>query len=181
MRGVRAILIAAATVAALVALPLAAAAVDATQSAWNDRTYVSATVTAGTWEVPPPSGCTAMSANGEVANGGTCSVDSMTVNQWTDGTNVVRDYFLSVSISEGNGYAAINVDLSKATGTSGTWDWAAAATIPTDQFTPVSGFTCSELPKLRASGPTNWGHSYIVWVRVVENASSPMGAGKNCA
>ncbi|MET0735248.1 MAG: hypothetical protein ABWY55_06360 [Microbacterium sp.] len=176
------LLVAAAAALSLVAVPVAAASVSATESAWTDRTLVSATVAAGTWVVAPTTpttGCVAMGSNGQPISGGTCAITGVSFVQWSDGTNTVRDYTISVTMSPGAVYASITADLSTAAG-SGAWSWAKAATIATGQFTPVAGYTCSELPVLRANGPSNWGTSYAFWVKVVQDRTVGIGGTRNC-
>jgi hypothetical protein len=164
--------------------PFAAAAAGKTQAAWTDPTRVSATVTAGTWQTAPPASgvCVPLNPSGKPLQNATCSVGGITFQQWEDGSNVVRDYYIAVTI-DGPSSAAplVTVDLSKATGTgTGTWAWGSAITVPTGQFTLPADFHCSELPTLRAIGPSNWGSSYAFWVRVVQGPDGSLGSTRSC-
>ncbi|MBU4465377.1 MAG: hypothetical protein KKH75_05980, partial [Actinobacteria bacterium] len=165
-------------VLAVLGSALGVASVTSTQAAWTDKSAVSAAVTAGTWKTITNS-CTAMNARGGTVHGGTCSITGVTFTQWSDGSNIVRDYQVGIKTNAWMSYAAFDIDLASGTGT-GAWTWGKAATIPTGQFTPTSGFTCSTLPELTATGPLNWGSSYTIWVRVVMDSSTSMGAQKNC-
>lgn len=159
-----------------------AASVSPTQSAWGDRTAVSASVTAGTWKTGPTLGCTAMSSAGKAVAGGTCTA-TVTYSQWEDGRNVVRDYYVTYSMSSGAAYPAVVLDLSTAKGSqqgSTAWVWKSPVTLATGQYTLASGYTCSELPVLRANGPS-WGQSSTFWVRVVMDSSMPQASGKSCS
>ena len=166
----------------------ASAAVSATQSAWNDRVVVSATVSAGTWKTPPvvvpptplPSSCVAMTPQGTPLAGGQCSITGITVNPWDNGVFKIRDYQVAIKTNAGAGYVVFDVDLSKVA-TPGAWSWAKAGTIATGHFTPSADYTCSELPRLRATGPSNWGSSYQVMVRVIEDRTMSGPGAVNCS
>ena len=153
----------------------------ATQAAWQDAAHTTATVTAGTWSTPATGdSCKAMGADGKQLTTGTCRITSVTYLQWTTGQNTVRDYYIGVELSANASYAQFSVDLSKGTGGVGSFSWTKARTVPTGQFTPVAGYTCATLPVVRANGPANWGVSYPVWVRVVQEPAG-LGATANCS
>lgn len=164
----------------LVALTSIAAAVTPTQAAWTDQAIISAQVSAATWQNEPVSSCATLNPGGQPSHNSTCEVTGISFNQWTDGTSVVRDYQVTVRITGNTNVAPrFEVDLREASG-SGTWTWGTAATVPTGHYTPAAGYLCSELPILRATGPTNWGASYNVWVRVVEYINTPQAGDRNC-
>ena len=129
----------------------------------------------------PQAGCI-WYVSGAPQPGATCAITGVTVSQWTNGVDVVRDYYVSVAMTGAAypGYALVTVDLSAYPG-GGAWTWGTAATLPTNQLTPVTGFACSSLPLLTATGPAGWNQiSDTYWLRVVENRASPMGASANC-
>lgn len=175
-----------ATLVAVSGLFAASAAASGTQSAWNDRVHVSAAVTAGTWTTPPivpptlPSTCVAMTPQGTPLAGGQCSITGISVNSWDNGVYKIRDYQVEIKTNAGAGYVVFDVDLSKVN-QSGAWSWAKAGTIATGHFTPSAGYTCSELPRLRASGPSNWGSKYQVMVRVIEDRTMAGPGSVNCS
>jgi hypothetical protein len=180
MRRIRSTWIAMALIAvAVVGIAGAATTTAATQAAWSDRAHTSAAVSAGTWATTTANSCKAMNAAGKELPNGTCKVTSVTFSQWADGKNTVRDYYISFEMSNNAAFPQFTVDLSKGTG-SGTFSWATAGTIATNQYTPLSGYKCSELPTLRANGPSNWGSAYQIWVRVVQEPTG-QGATRNCS
>ena len=172
-------LLAAIVAIAALAAGFVVASVAPTSAAWTDQNHASALASAGTWSTST-NDCVAMGKNGKPVKGGKCTVTGVRFDQWSDGTNTVRDYYISVDMTAGSAYPAVTVDLSAASG-SGKWSWAKAATVPTNQFTLPSGYACSELPVLRANGPTNWGSTYSFWVRVVEDRTIGLGSTRNCA
>ena len=186
-RRVRALAVGLATLLAAGGLFAASAAASATQSAWTDRSHISAVVTAGTWKTPPPvepptlpSSCIAMTPQGTPLAGGQCTITDIKVKAWASGATKIRDYDISIKTNAGEGYVVFDVDLSTVAA-SGAWSWAKAGTLATGQFTPSSGFTCAELPRLRASGPANWGSKYKVWVRVTEDRTTTSPDPVNCS
>lgn len=163
---------------AVIGVAAIATATAVTQAAWNDKAHTSAPVTAGTWNTSAGT-CTAMNRMGKAVSNGSCKVTAVTFSQWSDGKNTIRDYYIDFELSSNATYPNFTVDLSKGTG-SGTWSWTTAGTIATSQYSLVSGYKCSELPTLRANGPSNWGTSYEIWVRVIMEKTGA-GANRNCA
>lgn len=176
-RGLIALAVAACLGGAIVVAPMATVA--STQAAWTDRVHVSAPVAAGAWaSAPITAGCVALDASGAPVPGATCSVTEVRFNQWSNGRDVIRDYYVSYTKSAGDS-ASIQIDLSQATGT-GTWTWGKAVLLPTSQFTPVTGYACSELPVLRVAGPHGWANSATIWVSVLQDKATPMGSQSVC-
>jgi hypothetical protein len=144
------------TVAALLVVAVlgggaAASATSSTEAAWSDRTYVSAPVSAGTWN--SGNSCTALNNGGNVV--GNCTVTSIKYTETGTAGNHTRTY----SVTFGGTTSAaksirLSIDLSSGTGTTtgtGAWIWTNAATlVPAQngaaQFTPTS--TCVSLPLL---------------------------------
>lgn len=152
----------------------ATAGVQPTQSAWTDRTIVSAVATGGKWSVPVSVGCVAMDADGTPKNGGYCEIAGLTVDQeWGDIGSRTRNYTLKLRSNAGSGYIQFTVDLSKA-GTSG-FAWSTAGlTSNSTQVIPNSGWTCAKLPTLTGKTPTNWGWGpgSSIFFQITENRSS---------
>lgn len=165
--------------AAVLGVAAVVTATAVTQAAWNDNNYSSVPVSAGTWDTPTTQGCVAMNPQGKELPSGSCKITSVTFSQWSDGKNTVRDYYVGFEMSGNAAYPQFTVDLSKGSG-SGTWSWKTAGSIATNQYTPLSGYKCTELPILRANGPSNWGSSYQIWIRVVQEPTGA-GASRNCS
>jgi hypothetical protein len=152
----------------------ATAGVQATQAAWNDRTYVSAVATGGTWSVPVAVGCVAMEANGTPKSGGYCQVAGVTVDQeWGDRGNRNRNYSVKLNSNAGSGYIQFTVDLSKAGASGFSWSTAGLAA-GSSQVTPNNGWTCAKLPTLTGKTPTNWGWGATssIYFQITENRNS---------
>ena len=178
---VRRTFVALATVVALVGGVGVATSVESTDAAWTDQVTFSAPVTAGTWG--PSLGCV-WYAGGVPQPGVSCTVTSLTItSQWGTPGDRVRNYNIVVSTSgpTQTGFARLTIDRSTATG-GGAWSWGNAATVADGgHFTPLSGYACSELPILRADGPT-WGASgSTYYFRVIEHRSSPGGETITCS
>lgn len=148
-------------------------AVDATQSAWTDKTYASAVATGGTWVTPDTVGCKAMNANGTAKAGGYCSVTSVSVQaEWGTAGDRTRNYSVTFNSNAAEGYIQFTVDLSVS---GGAFTWTNAGLVaPTQQVTPTNGWTCAKLPILTGKTPTNWGWgaSSSIYFQVTENRSS---------
>lgn len=173
-RRFRRLVVAAALVAAL-GVAGAVTGIRATESAWTDRTYVSAVATGGTWSVPVTVGCVAMNPNGEPKPGGRCSVTSVTVEaEWGTNGSRMRNYTAYFNSNAQDGYVQFTIDLSTATG-SGPFSWATAGlTAGSSQVIPASGWTCASLPTLKGKTPTGWGWgpNSSIFFQITENRST---------
>jgi hypothetical protein len=152
----------------------ATAGVQATKAAWNDRTYVSAVATGGTWSAPVAVGCVAMQANGTPKSDGYCKVAGVSVDQeWGDPGNRSRNYSVKLDSNAGSGYIQFTVDLSQAGASSFSWSTAGLAA-GSSQVTPNNGWTCAKLPSLTGKTPTNWGWGATssIYFQITENRNS---------
>lgn len=160
------------------------AAVSATQAAWSDRSHASAVASAGTWATTPTApapGCTVVTTkDGKAVPGATCGIGGTSINQWSDGSSTVRDYYITVNSSvSGPGIVQkVVIDLSKIAG-GGAWTWGSSVIVPSGNFTLTS--SCALLPTVSATLPENQGNSPLLWVRVVEKSTMPMAASKICS
>lgn len=150
-----------------------AGAVQDTQAAWTDRTYVSAVATGGSWVAPTTYGCTAMNANGTEKNGGRCTVTSVTANEWGTAPDRQRGYTVTFNTNAGNGYVQFSISLA-VSGVSSNFSWSNAGVLDNGQVIPNNGWTCAQLPTLTGKTPTNWGwgSSSQIYFQVTENRSS---------
>lgn len=112
-----------------------------TQAAWSDRTYASATVTAGTWSTSKNT-CTALNQGGRPVP---CTVKAIRYEGWGNPGSQTRNYYIEFT-SPAAKSITFSVDLSTATGTGGTFSWSNAGVATTAQFTPTGGWTCGSLP-----------------------------------
>ena len=162
-----------AALALVVGVGAGVAAVSETQSAWVDKTYASAAVTAGEWSVPVSNGCTAVyTATQQPVPGATCSITRSSVNQW----NSTRDHYIELRTSaHGPGIQhLVTIDLSTIAG-GASWNWATSVTVASGAQTVTS--SCAELPILRATMPENLGATPQLWQRVEQQ---PTSAVKTC-
>ena len=123
-----------------------------TQAAWTDRVYSQATVTAGTWVVPPTGNtCTAVNQGGNAVK---CTVTSITYEMWGTPGDQNRNYYINVNAPAAKS-VSFSVDLSTATGPAGTWSWTNAGIGSAAQFTGTGGWTCGSLPRVTGKA-TDW-------------------------
>lgn len=168
----------------VVALAGASSGLPSTQAAWTDRVEASARVSAGTWETPqvpePTFGCVEVLPDGTPRPGGSCEIVNVSFAQWSNGSDVVRDYRIDVRVGYWENRALVTVDLD--TGAGGAdWSWERAATVKAwSDFTPAPGFLCSSLPILQGTGPARSGTEHHVDVQVIEDLSSPKGSDRTC-
>ncbi len=159
----------------------AALVLTPTQSAWADRNYASAAVTAGDWSAPVAYGCIAMNADGTVMAGGTCRVTSVVFDQWGDDSQHWRNYYVSVDSNAGRGYVQLTLDLAAATMRAdsgvGTWKWGSNATTG-GELTPTSA--CAAMPTLVANSPTMWGSSRTFYFASVDNRGAAPSGSVTC-
>lgn len=126
----------------VVALGGAAVGVVApTQAAWSDRTYTSATVTAGTWATAKNT-CTALNQGGRPVP---CTVKSIRYEGWGTPGSQTRNYYIEFTAPAAKSIT-FSVDLSTATGNGGSFAWTKAGVGSAAQFTPTGGWTCDTLP-----------------------------------
>ncbi len=163
-------------VAALLSVAASASAVSVvgvTESAWTDRTHVSAVATGGTWSTSPTIGCVAMNADGSPKAGGTCTVTGVSVDaQWGEAGNRTRNYKVRFNTNAAEGYIQFTVNLAAGTGP---FSWGNAGIVaPAQQVTPNNGWTCAQLPIVTGKTPTNWGWGAgsSIFFQVTENRAS---------
>lgn len=162
---------------ALFSLPALGSAAASTTAAWTDGVHAAAPVSAGTWQ--SAIGC-AWYVGGVPQPAITCTVTGGRIDQWAENGVQKRNYYVNVSISQAAaGYAVLTVDLSTISGGNpAAWNWSTAVTLPGGHLTSLPGFLCSELPVLRAQGPSNWWQTAATYYFQLESPSS--GASKTC-
>lgn len=153
----------------------AAVGIQPTQSAWSDRTIVSAVATGGSWSAPVTIGCVAMNADGTPKSNGRCVVTAVAVeNEWGDPGQRMRNYRVRLNSNAQEGYVQFTVDLSQGNGAAG-FSWTnAGLTAGSSQVTPNNGWTCASLPTLTGRTPTNWGwdSNSSIFFQITEDRSS---------
>jgi hypothetical protein len=145
--------------------------VQPTSAAWTDRTAASAVVTAGRWQTTPTSSCVAYGWNGAVLPG--CTLSGITYDEWGVFGQRARNYYASFSVPSGTRSVSFDIDLSTATGKGTAWAWDRTRLVPGGQFTPKSGWTCTELPRVRGTG-ADWQNP--IFFQIVERP-----AGSTCS
>lgn len=118
-----------------------------TQAAWTDRTYSSATVTAGNWT--PKNTCTATDQNRRAVP---CTVQGISFNGWGTAGSYTRGYTIAFD-APGAKQIAFSVDLRTAEDTDSNtpgFSWANAGIGKNPPFTATGGWTCASLPILTA-------------------------------
>ncbi|MFV0286822.1 MAG: hypothetical protein ACK5IM_10645, partial [Demequina sp.] len=110
-----------------------------------------------TWTAPPtaPATCVPVNAGGNVPHGQTCTVTSVTNNQWTSEGYQWANVYFNVSSPQTN--AAITLNLASILG------WTPTSVLTNTDFraqtVPGPTYACSELPILRLNrntGASSW-------------------------
>lgn len=158
-----------AAVTIVIGVGAAAASVAPTQSAWTDSTYISAAASAGTWQSPTSTSCSAWDQNGASVP---CTVSKITFSSWQESnTKRVREYNLAFTAPNAK-KITFSVDLTTGTRQSGAvespaWSWKNASVGSDAQFTGINGWTCASLPLVTGQAK-DWHSS--VYFQVFENS-----------
>lgn len=166
---------AALAIALLIGGGLGAAAADQglerTSASWTDQGQVAAAVTAGTWTTTTASTCLAYGDNGQVLAG--CSVlNSSSYEGWGVAGTQTRNYYLKFDVPKGTRQISFDVDLSTVQGNGSSWSWTTAKVLYNrhQQFQARDGWTCAELPRVRATG-VEW-QTQQIFFQIAENDPS---------
>lgn len=159
-----AIVIAALAVGGLSATAAGGPLAPSTWAAWADRTQVAAKVTAGTWTMPDT--CVWYDAADEIIPG--CTVVSSRVDEWGEAPTRTRGYDINFAYNWQAVRTSFDVDLKAVSGAPSVWTWGTAQLTDAAGFAPSSGWTCSELPRVRGTTTTS---TSSVHLKVTESAT----------
>lgn len=190
-----------ASVAALLAMAVTVvgltAATDRTSAAWTDVTHYTAAASSGTWTDPdadPVTGCVVYDGvTDQPLPGVPCSITSVRVedrwtSQWPDGPQQAR---LSLTLDYQTtwpNYVVFTVNLRDDAinwdgGPLRPWVWNNPVLLGTpDQYLPLQGSTCSELPVLSARTPIGAGPRSRYELQLLEDRNQlPTWATPGCS